>query len=73
MIVFVPFYEIYVIAGGQWLKPIIPATWEAEIGRIKVQGQPGQMVLETPPSPKQPEKNGLEQVAQVVKCLLCKA
>jgi hypothetical protein len=42
MIVFVPFYEIYVIAGGQWLKPIIPATWEAEIGRIKVQGQPGQ-------------------------------
>jgi hypothetical protein len=32
---------------------------ETEIGRIKVWGQPGQIVRETP-SPKQPEQNGLE-------------
>jgi hypothetical protein len=27
--------------------PVIPATWEAEIGRIKVQGHPRQIVKET--------------------------
>jgi hypothetical protein len=27
--------------------PIIPATWEAEIGRIIVQGQQGKIVLQT--------------------------
>jgi hypothetical protein len=31
-----------------WLTPIIPTTWEAEIGRIRVQGQPGQKVSKTP-------------------------
>jgi hypothetical protein len=36
---------------GQWLMPIIPTTWEAEIKRIKVPGQPGQIVRKTP-SPK---------------------
>jgi hypothetical protein len=30
---------------------IILATWETEIGRIEVQGQPRKIVLE-PPSPK---------------------
>jgi hypothetical protein len=31
-------------ARCQWLTPIILCTWEAEIGRIMVQGQPGQIV-----------------------------
>jgi hypothetical protein len=30
--------------------PIIPATWEAEIGRIKTQDQLGQKLIETPPN-----------------------
>jgi hypothetical protein len=34
-----------------WLTSLILATWEAEIGRISVQGQPRQIVQETP-SPK---------------------
>jgi hypothetical protein len=35
----------------QWLTPTILVTSEAEIGRIKVRGQPGQIVHKTP-SPK---------------------
>jgi hypothetical protein len=31
-----------------WLMPVVSATWEAEIGRIDIQDQPGQIVLETP-------------------------
>jgi hypothetical protein len=34
-------------AGCQWLTPIILTTEEAEIRRIDVQSQPGQIVLET--------------------------
>jgi hypothetical protein len=34
-------------AGHQWLTPVIPATWEAEIGRIMVPGQPKQIDLKT--------------------------
>jgi hypothetical protein len=34
-------------ARHQWLIPIILATWEAELGRIKVQGQLGQILQET--------------------------
>jgi hypothetical protein len=29
------------VAGGQWLTPVILATWEAEIGRISVLWSPG--------------------------------
>jgi hypothetical protein len=32
----------------QWLKPVILAIWEADNERIPVQGQPQQIVLETP-------------------------
>jgi hypothetical protein len=34
-----------------WLKPIILATWEVEIGRIMIQGQPRQKVSKTPSQP----------------------
>jgi hypothetical protein len=33
-----------------WLTPVIPCTWEAEIRRITVSGQPGQIVHKIPPS-----------------------
>jgi hypothetical protein len=40
-----------VIARCWWLKLVILASLEAEIRRIEVQGQPKQIVLQTP-SPK---------------------
>jgi hypothetical protein len=38
---------------------VILATWEAEIRRNEVKGQPRQIVLNNPSS-KKPEKNGAE-------------
>jgi hypothetical protein len=35
------------VAGRQWLTPVILATQEAEIRRIKVRSQQGQTVQET--------------------------
>jgi hypothetical protein len=46
-------------ARCQRLTPVILATQESEIGRILVQGHPGQSVCETL-SPKQPGQSGLE-------------
>jgi hypothetical protein len=46
-----------------WLRPIILATLEAEIRRIDVQSQTGQIVLRTF-SQKTPHKNGAGRVTQ---------
>jgi hypothetical protein len=35
------------VARCWWLTPVILGTWEAEIRRIMVPGQPGQIVHET--------------------------
>jgi hypothetical protein len=48
--------------------PIILATWEAEMRRIIVQSQPGQIVQETL-SRKYPKQNRAGRVGQVVKRL----
>jgi hypothetical protein len=42
------FKNLYFSPGRWWLTPVIPAIWEAEIGRIEAQGQPWQTVPETP-------------------------
>jgi hypothetical protein len=35
-------------AGQRWHLPLILSTWEADIGKTAVQGQPWQIVHETP-------------------------
>jgi hypothetical protein len=60
--------------------PVILAIWEAEIGRIMIQGQSGQKVWETPTQPiarcgglgKITRERRAGGVAQVVECL-CEA
>jgi hypothetical protein len=37
-----------IIFSCRWLRPVILAFWQAEIRRITVQGQPEQIVHETP-------------------------
>jgi hypothetical protein len=40
-------YQELPFAGDRWLKPIILASQEAEIRRIKVRSQPGKIVHKT--------------------------
>jgi hypothetical protein len=58
-------------AGCWWLTLIILAIGEAEIGRIAVQGQPWQIVLETPIS-KISRAKRIGGMVQVVEHLLYK-
>jgi hypothetical protein len=51
------------MAGHWWLTRVIPATQEAEIRRITVQSQPGQIVRKTL-SQKNPSQNRAGGVAQ---------
>jgi hypothetical protein len=52
-------------AGHQWLTPIILATQEAEIRRITVQSQPGQIVLKTLSQKNLYKKKGLAEWVKV--------
>jgi hypothetical protein len=51
------------VAWHWWLTPVIPPTQEAEIRRIVVRSQPGQIVLETL-SGKNPSQKRADGVAQ---------
>jgi hypothetical protein len=44
---FIPIVEKKRRAMSQWLMPVILATQEAEIRRISVRSQPGQIAQET--------------------------
>jgi hypothetical protein len=59
------------IAELQWVIHVILATWQAKIGKVGVQGQPRQIVQETPIS-KITRAKWTGGVAQAEECLLCK-
>jgi hypothetical protein len=49
----------HIFSGHQWLTPVILATQEAEISRIRVRSQSRQIVLKTL-SQKYPSQKGAE-------------
>jgi hypothetical protein len=53
------FKTVRKIAGHWWLTPVILATQEAEIRRISVRSQPGQIAIETLSQNKSVTKKGL--------------
>jgi hypothetical protein len=52
----------------EWLRPIILAIWKADIRKIMVQGQAGQIVMK-PYLENTQHKKGLGGVVQLVKLL----
>jgi hypothetical protein len=52
---------VLLIAGRRWLTPVILATQEAEIRRLTVRSQPGQIVHETLARKNKITKKGLEE------------
>jgi hypothetical protein len=63
--------ENHLAAVCWWLMPIILATCQAEIRRIKVQSQPRLLVCKST-CLKITKAKWIRGVAQVVECLLCK-
>jgi hypothetical protein len=66
-----PFFKWNALAGQWWLILVILVTWETEIERIMVQGQPRLMVHKTPNS-KIMRAKWTRGVAQATEYLLCK-
>jgi hypothetical protein len=58
-------------AGCWWLMPLILVTWETEVRKISIQGQPRHIVWKTPIS-KITRAKWTRGVAQMVGLLLCK-
>jgi hypothetical protein len=73
-LIFLLFSQVYFLSYvhikkhclAPWLMPVIPVTQDAEIRRIKVQSQPGEIVLKTLSQKNPQKKNRTGGVAQGV-------